>query len=81
MRKIPFAGIELTSQRVRGLRGTSEPPGRPAFVVVAIVFINRQTDDVESPHQQDTSDGVSKYRAIKSRFVYSLINSINTVVV
>ena len=24
MRKIPFAGIELTSQRVRGLRGTSE---------------------------------------------------------
>ena len=76
MRKIPFAGIELTSQRVRGLRGTSEPPGRPAFVVVAIV-----TDDVESPHQQDTSDGVSKYRPIKSRFVHSLINSINTVVV
>ena len=30
MRKIPFAGIELTSQRVRGLRGTSELPGRPA---------------------------------------------------
>ena len=30
VRKIPFAGIELTSQRVRGLRGTSEPPGRPA---------------------------------------------------
>ena len=29
MRKIPFAGIELTSQRVRGLRGTSELPGRP----------------------------------------------------
>ena len=28
--KIPFAGIELTSQRVRGLRGTSELPGRPA---------------------------------------------------
>ena len=28
MRKIPFAGIELTSQRVRGLRGTSELPGR-----------------------------------------------------
>ena len=31
MRKIPFAGIELTSQRVRGLRGTSELPGRPAY--------------------------------------------------
>ena len=28
-RKIPFAGIELTSQRVRRLRGTSELPGRP----------------------------------------------------
>ena len=37
MRKIPFAGIELTSQRVRGLRGTSELPGRPAF---DYVFIN-----------------------------------------
>ena len=30
MRKIPFAGVELTSQRVRGFRGTSELPGRPA---------------------------------------------------
>ena len=29
MRKIPFAGIELTSQRVRGLRGTSALPRRP----------------------------------------------------
>ena len=32
MRKIPFAGIELTSQRVRGLRGTSELPGRPVQI-------------------------------------------------
>ena len=32
MRKIPFAGVELTSQRVRGLRGTSELPGRPAII-------------------------------------------------
>ena len=32
VRKIPFAGIELTSQRVRGLRGTSELPGRPADI-------------------------------------------------
>ena len=31
VRKISFAGIELTSQRVRGLRGTSELPGRPAL--------------------------------------------------
>ena len=30
VRKIPFDGVELTSQRVRGLRGTSELPGRPA---------------------------------------------------
>ena len=28
VRKIPFDGVELTSQRVRGLRGTSELPGR-----------------------------------------------------
>ena len=31
VRKIPFAGIELTSQRVIGLRGTSELTGRPAM--------------------------------------------------
>ena len=31
VRKIPFAGIELASQHVRGSRGTSELPGRPAF--------------------------------------------------
>ena len=36
MRKIPFAGIELTSQRVRRLRGTSELPGRPAYVCVCV---------------------------------------------
>ena len=30
VRKVPFAGIELTSQRVRGLRGTSELQERPA---------------------------------------------------
>ena len=34
VRKIPFAGIELTSHRVRGLRGTSELPGRPALVKI-----------------------------------------------
>ena len=33
LRKIPFAGIELTSQRVRGFRGTSELPGRPCTTV------------------------------------------------
>ena len=36
MRKIPFAGVELTSQRVRGLRGTSELPGRPECVFLPI---------------------------------------------
>ena len=30
VRKTPFPGVELTSQRVRGLRGTSKLPGRPA---------------------------------------------------
>ena len=43
MRKIPFAGVELTSQRVRGLRGTSELPGRPAadstVLVLTYVFV------------------------------------------
>ena len=38
-RKIPFAGIELTSQRARGLRGTSELPGRPAHIPVIICTI------------------------------------------
>ena len=33
MRKIPFAWIELTFQRVRGLRCTSELPGRPAVSI------------------------------------------------
>ena len=31
VRKIPFVGVELTYQRFRGLRGTSELPGRPAI--------------------------------------------------
>ena len=39
MRKISFAGVELTSQRVRGLRGTSELPGRP---VRALIFLARR---------------------------------------
>ena len=47
-------------------------------VVVANILIIMQR---WNPHQQDTSDdGVSKYPVIKSRFVYSLINSIITVV-
>ena len=37
VRKIPFAGIELTSQRVRGLRGTSELQGRPAEFYVLFI--------------------------------------------
>ena len=39
MRKIPFAGIELTSQRVRGLRGTSELPGRPVHTYIIRVLL------------------------------------------
>ena len=38
VRKIPFAGIELTSQRVRGLRGTSELPGRPGSGLFLMFF-------------------------------------------
>ena len=44
VRKIPFAGIELTSQRVRGLRGgTSELPGRPVLCLIntGIIIIIR----------------------------------------
>ena len=36
VRKIPFAGIELTSQRVRGYMDTSELPGRPVMVHLRI---------------------------------------------
>ena len=39
MRKISFAGIELTSQRVRGLRGTSELPGRPNHIVQLLKYV------------------------------------------
>ena len=46
VRKIPFAGIELTSQRVRGLRGTSELPGRPARMCVCVCFL-----PIHSGHQ------------------------------
>ena len=53
MRKILFAGIELTSQRVRGLQGTSELPGRPALYVwssyIARVWINRVPGQVANP--------------------------------
>ena len=44
MKKIPFAGIELTSQYVRGLRGTSELPGRPADAIYKKLFFYRFND-------------------------------------
>ena len=46
VRKIPFAGIELTSQRARGLRGTSELPGRPAYIV--LMYYHSSVDSVDS---------------------------------
>ena len=47
VRKIPFAGVELTSQRVRGLRGTSELPGRPAATeYIIILYASSGTDAV-----------------------------------
>ena len=39
MRKIPFAGIELTYQRVRGYMDTSELPGRQAFDYELLILI------------------------------------------
>ena len=39
MRKIPFAGIELTSQRVRGLRGTFELPGATIAIHIIVEYI------------------------------------------
>ena len=41
VRKIPFAGVELTSQRVRRLRGTSELPGRSAILCILLLLISR----------------------------------------
>ena len=42
VRKIPFAGIELTSQRVRGSRCNSELPGRPcASLFPHLLFFTR----------------------------------------
>ena len=40
VRKIPFGGIELTSLRVRGLRGTCELPGRlyTVYTVYSILY-------------------------------------------
>ena len=45
VRKIPFAGVELTSQRVRGLRVTSELPGRP----VCDVKFDVENDNFQRP--------------------------------
>ena len=55
MRKIiPFAGIELTSQRVRGLRGTSELPGRRANLVSEhrsnTIELQLDTTDLQQPY-------------------------------
>ena len=38
VRKIPFAGIELTSQHVRGYMDTSELPGRPAIKLMHVLL-------------------------------------------
>ena len=45
MRKIPFAGVELKSQGVRGLRGTSELPGRPESRFILEQGHHRRADD------------------------------------
>ena len=56
MRKIPFAGNELTSQRVRGLRGTSELPGRPAGGRLNRQFIRMFHDGMRARVQLDNGD-------------------------
>ena len=68
VRKIPFAGIELTSQHFRGLRGTSELPGyiskvyltylRPYKTILLLLSVvrNSQTD------KKDCGFGVPAWR-------------------
>ena len=71
MRKIPFAGIELTSQRVRGLRGTSELPGRPVcqvfyrillllFTVTVLYLKKNQNTPRPSEHPPVMGEKMSK---------------------
>ena len=56
VRKIPFAGTELTSQRVRGLRGTSELPGRLYsiinIIIIIIITIFAHKSDLSNPWSQ-----------------------------
>ena len=42
VRKIPFAGIELTSQRVRRLRGTSDATGATGYETSLLSVVHRQ---------------------------------------
>ena len=51
VRKTPFAGIELTSQCVRGLRGTSELPGRPAAHTRTKTYRNQHTHIISRTHR------------------------------
>ena len=48
--KNPFAGIELTSQRVRGLRGTSELPGR-AHLNFSTITCHHNASSLSKEHQ------------------------------
>ena len=58
MRKIPFAGIELTSQRVRRLRVTSELQGRPAISLDCIII---KVDGVEgTTYNHGRPEGISE---------------------
>ena len=59
VRKIPFAGVELTSQRVRGLRGTCELPGRPARVKLEIRTLEFRICWVSGSAEVETQQGMS----------------------
>ena len=76
VRKIPFAGIELTSQRVRGLRGTSELPGRPVQYVMmdgTIRTINRIYRQFEKYRARKLNSLVLS-RASTSRKSFEMVN-------
>ena len=71
VRKIPFAGIELMARRVKGLRGTSELPGRPAFVpfFYAPLFLGIMCDTVQHSTVQYSTESI-KGGGLEHVFMY-----------
>ena len=77
MRKIPFAGIELTSQRVRGLQGTSWATGATGYtwcvmriintaaVVVVVVVVDSHIQRIVLATEETTVTQQVSHRPIK----------------